>query len=422
MRVMVVGGGGREHALCWKLAQSPMVEKVLCTPGNGGTAGTPKCKNYPLASFQEQVQLAVDNEVDLAVIGPEGPLVMGMADILREAGIPTVGPGKTAAALEGSKAYAKDFMMRYGVKTADYRRFHKSEFQEALQYLETIEFPVVLKADGLAAGKGVTIHKTKAEAHAQLHALFIDGVLGESGHTVLIEKFIQGREVSVIVLLDGTQVLPLISAMDYKRIGENDTGLNTGGMGAISPNPFYTDTHRRKFEETILNPTIKGLKSENLDYRGALYFGLMLTEEDVYLLEYNVRFGDPETQAIIPLLEEDLAQLLYDLALGQLHETALTCYDGAACSVVVASAGYPGEYRSGIPIQIDLPIAASIFIAGAQEMDTENGDGRLFTSGGRVLSVTGVDRNLNSACLQAYAALENIYFEGRYYRKDIGKI
>ncbi len=422
MRVMVVGGGGREHALCWKLGQSPRVEKILCTPGNGGTAGTPKCKNYPLASLQEQVQLAVDNEVDLAVIGPEGPLVMGMADILREAGIPTVGPGKTAAALEGSKAFAKDFMMRHGVKTAGYRCFHKSEFQEALQYLEAIEYPVVLKADGLAAGKGVTIHKTKAEAHAQLHDLFIDDVLGESGHTVLIEKFIKGREVSMIVLLDGTQVLPLISAMDYKRVGEHDTGLNTGGMGAISPNPFYTDRHRRKFEESILHPTIEGLKRENLDYRGVLYFGLMMTEEDVYLLEYNVRFGDPETQAIIPMLEEDLAPLLYDLALGQLHEVPLRCYDGAACSVVVASGGYPGEYRTGIPIQIDLPIAASIFIAGAQERDEESGAGRLYTSGGRVLSVTGMDRDLTSACRQAYAALENIYFDGRYYRRDIGKI
>src|SRR6056297_701559 len=222
MRIMVVGEGGREHALCWKLAQSYRVEKIFCTPGNGGTAGTPKCKNYPLDSLEEQVQLAVDNEVDLAVIGPEGPLVMGIADILREAGIPTVGPGKSAAALEGSKVFAKDFMMRYGVKTADYRRFHKSEFKEALQYLETIECPVVLKADGLAAGKGVTIHKTKAEAHAQLHALFIDEVLGESGHTVLFESFIGGREVSVIVLLDGNHVLQLISAMDYKRIGEHD--------------------------------------------------------------------------------------------------------------------------------------------------------------------------------------------------------
>ncbi|HMB20244.1 MAG TPA: phosphoribosylamine--glycine ligase [Spirochaetota bacterium] len=422
MKVMVVGQGGREHALCWKLAQSYRVEKIFCTPGNGGTAGTPKCKNYPLDSLEEQVQLAVDNEVDLAVIGPEGPLVMGIADILREAGIPTVGPGKSAAALEGSKAFAKDFMMRYGVKTSDYRRFHKSQLQEALQYLEAIEYPVVVKADGLAAGKGVTVHKTKAEAHAQLHALFVDEVLGESGHIVLVEKFIWGREVSVIVLLDGTQVLPLISAMDYKRIGENDTGLNTGGMGAISPNPFYTEMYRKKFEEWILNPTIKGLQSENIDYRGVLYFGLMMTEEDVYLLEYNVRFGDPETQAIIPMLEEDLAPLLHDLALGQLHEAPLRCYDGAACSVVVASRGYPGEYRSGIPIQIDLPIAASIFVAGAQERDEESGARRLYTSGGRVLSVTGVDRDLTSACRQAYTALENIYFEGRYYRRDIGKV
>lgn len=422
MRIMVVGGGGREHALAWKLALSGRVEEILCVPGNGGTAGTPKCTNYPAGSFDEQVQLAVDKEVDFVIIGPELPLVMGMADKLRKAGIPAVGPEASAAKLEGSKAFAKDFMTRYGVNTAGYRTFHKSQLEAALQHLEQLDYPVVLKADGLAAGKGVTIPKSRDDAESTLRALFEENALGESGHTVVIEEFIPGREVSVIVLLDGNHVLPMISAMDHKRIGENDTGANTGGMGAIAPNPFYTAKYRKKFEKQILIPTIEGIRQEGWDYRGALYFGLMMTKDDVFLLEYNVRFGDPETQAIIPLLKEDLSQLLYDLSLGRLDGTPLSFYEGSACNVVMASSGYPGEYESGFPIQIDLPISSSIFVAGAREQEEEEGVRRLYTCGGRVLSVTGIGNTPSDACREAYVALENIYFEGRYYRRDIGKL
>lgn len=421
MRVMVVGGGGREHALAWKLALSGRVEEILCVPGNGGTAGTPKCTNYPVGSIDEQVQLAVDKEVDFVIIGPELPLVMGMADKLRTAGIPAVGPEAAAAKLEGSKAFAKDFMRRYGVNTAGYRTFHKGQLEAALRHLEQLDYPVVLKADGLAAGKGVSIPKCRDEAESTLRSLFEENALGESGHTVVIEEFIPGREVSVIVLLDGNHVLPMISAMDHKRIGENDTGPNTGGMGAIAPNPFYTAKYRKKFEQQILIPTIEGIRQEGWDYRGALYFGLMMTKDEVFLLEYNVRFGDPETQAIIPLLKEDLSQLLYDLSLGRLDGTPLSFYEGNACNVVMASAGYPGEYESGFPIQIDLPISSSIFIAGAREQEEEEGVRRLYTCGGRVLSVTGIGKNPPDACREAYVALENIYFEGRYYRRDIGK-
>ncbi|MFW5710496.1 MAG: phosphoribosylamine--glycine ligase [bacterium] len=422
MRVMVVGGGGREHALAWKLALSGRVEEILCVPGNGGTAGTPKCTNYPAGSFDEQVQLAVDKEVDFVIIGPELPLVMGMADKLRKAGIPAVGPEASAAKLEGSKAFAKDFMRRYGVNTAGYRTFHKGQLKAALQYLEQLDYPVVLKADGLAAGKGVTIPKSRDEAESTLRSLFEENALGESGHTVVIEEFVPGREVSVIVLLDGNHVLPMISAKDHKRIGENDTGPNTGGMGAIAPNPFYTAKYRKKFEKHILIPTMEGIRQEGWDYRGALYFGLMMTKDDVFLLEYNVRFGDPETQAIIPLLKEDLSQLLYDISLGRLDGTPLSFYEGTACNVVMASSGYPGEYESGFPIQIDLPISSSIFVAGAREQEEEAGVRRLYTCGGRVLSVTGIGKNPQDACREAYVALENIYFEGRYYRRDIGKL
>ena len=422
MRVMVIGGGGREHALAWKLAQSARVEEILCVPGNGGTACTLKCKNYPAGSVDEQVQLAVDKKVDFVMIGPEQPLVMGMGEKLRAAGIPAVGPDSAAAELEGSKAFAKDFMQRYGVSTSGYKTFHKEQLDDALQYLEEQEYPLVLKADGLAAGKGVTIAATQEEAQQTLRALCVDNALGESGHTVVIEEFIPGREVSVIVLMDGRHMLPLISAMDHKRIGENDTGPNTGGMGAIAPNPFYTRKHREKFEKSILLPTLEGIRQEGWDYRGALYFGLMMAEEEVYLLEYNVRFGDPETQAILPLLKEDLAQLLFDLSRGQLDGTPLSFYEGSACNVVMSSAGYPGEYQSGFPIQIDLPINSSIFIAGAEEGEEEDGVRRLYTSGGRVLSVTGLGTNPGEACREAYIALENIYFEGRYYRRDIGKL
>src|SRR6056297_2789784 len=421
MKIMVVGEGGREHGLCWKLAQSARVREILCVPGNGGTAGTPKCTNYQTEDLKGQVRLAIEKKVDLVLIGPEQPLVEGMADMLREAGIPVVGPEKAAAVLEGSKAFAKDFMGRYGVKTAEYRTFHKDQLEEALEYLKTLTYPIVLKADGLAAGKGVTIPKSEGEARRELRSLFVDDSLGESGHRVVIESFIRGREVSVIVLFDGQHVLPLISAMDHKRIGEEDTGPNTGGMGAIAPNPFYTPRYKKKFEETILFPTIEGIKSEGWDYRGALYFGLMLTEDEVFLLEYNVRFGDPETQAIIPMVKEDFAQLLYDLARGQLDGTPLSFYDGVACNVVVASEGYPGPYKSGFPIQIDLPITASVFISGAEESLEENEKRRLYTSGGRVLSVTGMGKDLFAACREAYMALERIYFEGRYYRRDIGK-
>ena len=422
MRIMVVGDGGREHALAWKLALSGRVETILCVPGNGGTAGTPKCTNYPAGSIDEQVQLAVDKKVDFVLIGPEQPLVAGMADTLREAGIPAVGPGAAAAKLEGSKAFAKDFMSRYGVNTAGYKSFHKSQLNEALQYLKWAEYPVVLKADGLAAGKGVSIHKTEEEAEATLRSLFEEEALGESGHTVVIEEYIPGREVSVIVLLDGTHVLPMLSAMDHKRIGENDTGANTGGMGAIAPNPFYTHKYQKKFEKSILIPTIEGIRKEGWNYRGALYFGIMMTRDEVFLLEYNVRFGDPETQVVVPLLKEDLSQLLYDLSMGRLDGTPLSFYDGAACNVVMASEGYPSEYQIGFPIQIDLPISSSIFIAGASEKEEKEDTRRLYTNGGRVLSVTGIGKTPREACREAYVALESIYFEGRYYRRDIGKL
>lgn len=420
--VMVVGSGGREHALALKLAESPEVDQILCVPGNGGTASTVKCENLDIREMDAQVRAAVDRRVDLAMIGPEVPLVEGIADRLRAAGIATFGPGSEAARLEGSKVFAKDFMRLHGVRTAGSRRFSREEIEEALEYLKTAEYPLVIKADGLAAGKGVSICDGPVEAEKVLRALFQEDHLGESGHSVLVERFLDGREVSVLVLCDGRTALPLLSAMDHKRVGDGDTGPNTGGMGVVAPNPFFSGEFEGDFEEHILNPTLRGLREENLDFRGVIFFGLMLMEEKCYLLEYNVRFGDPETQAVLPLLEDDLFPLLMEVAEGRLRSRRLSYRGGVACNVVAASAGYPGAYRKGLPIVLPRgfyeysPGAETpVYIAGAELKDS-----KLRTSGGRVLSVTGLGADLEAARQKAYEALELIEFEGKFFRRDIG--
>lgn len=422
MKVMVIGNGGREHALCWKLAQSPSVESIVCVPGNGGTQNSPKCRNQVIETAEAQVSAAADQGMDLVVIGPEAPLVDGLADKLRAAGIPTVGPGRAGAVLEGSKAAAKEFMVRHGIRTPAYRRFTKEEQKTAEDYLRAAGYPLVIKADGLAAGKGVTICETADSALNTLKDLFEGNILKESGHTIVVEQFLRGKEVSVLTLCDGHSVLPLMSAMDHKRIGENDTGPNTGGMGAIAPNPFFTGEYQEDFRESILNPTLEGLKKDGLDFRGIIFFGLILQEGKTYLLEYNVRFGDPETQAVLPLLNEDLAELLLELAEGRLRKRTLSYRGGASCNVVMASGGYPGKYDIDKPVTITYPFSASggsdtaLFIAGARGQD-----GELYTSGGRVLSVTGIGETLEEARARAYTAAEKVSFSGKYYRGDIGK-
>ena len=425
MKVMVIGSGGREHALCWKLSQSPKVESVLCLPGNEGTRMTAKCRNLDIKNIDEQVDTAVRTKTDLALIGPEVPLVEGIADKMRTAGIPTVGPGKVAARLEGSKAAAKDFMVRHGVRTAGYRRFHREERDSAEDYLRSAEYPLVIKADGLAAGKGVTICGSEDEALQTVKMLFEEDILEGSGHTVVVEQYLQGKEVSVLSLCDGKRIVPLISAMDHKRIGDGDTGPNTGGMGAVAPNPYFTDALKDDFEKAILRPTLQGLRNEELDYRGIIFFGIMLHQDRNYLLEYNVRFGDPETQAVLPLLDEDLAELLEEVAEGSLKRETLRYHEGAACNVVMASGGYPGKYPTGRVIRFSTLVSSeddsprstrtSMFIAGAQRQD-----GRLVTSGGRVLSVTGIGVNPDDARRQAYEGVRQVDFQDKYYRRDIG--
>lgn len=422
MKVMVIGSGGREHALCWKLSRSPQVESIICAPGNGGTANAPMCSNLDAVEAEEQVRAAVDERIDLVIIGPEAPLVDGLADLMRAEGIPTVGPGSDAAVLEGSKAAAKEFMVRHGIRTAEYRRFEREEGAAARDYVRSSAYPLVIKADGLAAGKGVTICETVEEALATIRRLFEDDFLKESGRTIVIEQFLDGREVSILTLCDGSRGIPLISAMDHKRIGENDTGPNTGGMGAIAPNPFFTEELREDFEKAILKPTLRGLKADGLDYRGIIFFGLMLHGDRNYLLEYNVRFGDPETQAVLPLLNEDLADLMLRTAEGRLEERPLNYLGGAACNVVMASGGYPGKYEVGEPIRFSIPASgeqdlpgASFFIAGARQRN-----GVLETSGGRVLSVTGIGDTPEEARARAYEAAGAVDFKGKYLRRDIG--
>ncbi|MDY7028399.1 MAG: phosphoribosylamine--glycine ligase [Spirochaetota bacterium] len=422
MKIMVIGSGGREHALCWKLSRSPQVESIICAPGNGGTANTPRCSNLDAVEVEEQVRAAVDERIDLVIIGPEAPLVDGLADLMRAEGIPTVGPGSDAAVLEGSKAAAKEFMVRHGIRTAEYRRFEREEGAAARDYVRSAAYPLVIKADGLAAGKGVTICETVEEALATIRRLFEDDFLKESGRTIVIEQFLDGREVSILTLCDGSRGIPLISAMDHKRIGENDIGPNTGGMGAIAPNPFFTKELREDFEEAILKPTLRGLKADGLDYRGIIFFGLMLHGDRNYLLEYNVRFGDPETQAVLPLLDEDLADLMLRTAEGRLEERSLNYLGGAACNVVMASGGYPGKYEVGEPIRFSIPASGeqdlpgvSFFIAGARQRN-----GVLETSGGRVLSVTGIGDTPEEALARAYEAAGAVDFKGKYLRRDIG--
>lgn len=423
MKIMIVGGGGREHALAWKLAKSPLVDTILCIPGNGGTEATPKCRNIVLEKHEQQVQKAVEERVDLAVIGPELPLMAGLADLLRKAGIPTLGPGKDGAALEGSKIHAKNFMKRHGIRTAEAQRFSSGEYKKAQEYLHSAEYPLVIKADGLAGGKGVTVCSCPEEAAEALEDLFLRNSLGESGHSVLVEQYLEGNEASILVLCDGKRALPFVSAMDHKRIGDGDTGPNTGGMGAVAPNPHFTAEYERDFTEAILEPTLEGLRAEGIDFRGVLFFGLMLKGGKNYLLEYNVRFGDPETQAILPLLEDDLAPILMEAAEGRLERRSLGYKTGASCNVVLASGGYPGSYSTGFPIMKgEEPFTCREeredtvpFIAGA-----EMREGVLYTSGGRVLSVTGTGEDAAAAADKAYALASRIHFRGSYYRGDIG--
>ena len=413
MRVMVIGGGGREHAIVKALKSNPTVEKIYCLPGNGGIAMDAECVSIGPKDIAGQVDFAISHGIDYAVVAPDDPLALGAVDALTSAGIPCFGPDKKAAIIESSKAFAKDLMKKYSIPTAAYEIF--TDFQAAKEYLKTSPIPVVIKADGLALGKGVIIAETREEAMDAVSSMMQDKVFGDSGSRVVIEEFLTGPEVSVLSFTDGDTIVPMVSSMDHKRAGEGDTGLNTGGMGTIAPNPFYTDEVAKRCMDEIFLPTIKAMKAEGRTFKGCLYFGLMITANGPKVIEYNCRFGDPETQVVLPLLKSDLLTVMQAVTNGTLKDTKVEFSDECACCVVMASGGYPGKYPTGFPITMSGDAAEHTYVAGAK-LD----NGVMVTGGGRVLGVTATAPTLKEAIEKAYSRVDNVSFEGAYYRHDIG--
>lgn len=412
MRIMVVGGGGREHAIIKKLKESPKAEKIYALPGNGGIAADAECVPIGAKDIEGIVNFAVENNIDFAVVAPDDPLVLGAVDALNAKGIKTFGPDKKAAIIEGSKVFSKQLMKKYGIPTAAYESF--SDMEKALAYVESAAAPMVVKADGLALGKGVIIAQTREEAKNAVKTIMGDRIFGESGSSVVIEEFLTGPEVSVLTFTDGITLVPMVSSMDHKRALDNDEGLNTGGMGTIAPNPYYTDDVAKECMEKIFIPTVEAMNKEGRSFSGCLYFGLMLTGNGPKVIEYNCRFGDPETQVVLPLLKSDLLEIMLHIYDKTLDKAAVEFESGCACCVVMASSGYPQKYETGF--EISMPADKNIYVAGAK---AENGT--LLTSGGRVLGVTETGKTLSEAIDKAYETVKQVHFTNAYYRKDIGK-
>ena len=415
MKILVVGGGGREHAIIKKLKENPTVETVYALPGNGGMAKDAVCVPIGATDIDKIVAFALENKVDYAVVAPDDPLVLGAVDALSAQGIPCFGPRANAAIIEGSKVFSKNLMKKYGIPTAEYAVF--DDLEAALAYLETAPIPTVIKADGLALGKGVIIAATREEARAAVRDMMANKVFGKSGDQVVIEEFLTGPEVSVLSFTDGKVVKPMVSSMDHKRAGDNDTGLNTGGMGTVAPNPYYTPEMAQRCMEEIFLPTIRAMNAEGRTFRGCLYFGLMLTPKGPKVIEYNCRFGDPETQVVLPLLESDLLTVMQATTNGTLEETEVRFSRKSACCVIKASAGYPVSYKKGFPLTMTPEAERHTYVAGAK-LDEE---GRLVTSGGRVTGTTAVADTLEEAIREAYRLSDGVRFENAYRRSDIGK-
>ena len=413
MKVMVVGGGGREHAIIKKLKENKNITEIFALPGNGGMKDDATLINIGAKDIEAQVEFAKANGIDYAVVAPDDPLVLGAVDALNNAGIPCFGPDKKAAIIEGSKVFSKNLMKKYNIPTAQYEVFSNKE--DALKYLETAPIPTVIKADGLALGKGVIIAETREEAKNAVISMMEDKVFGDSGNNIVIEEFLTGPEVSVLSFTDGKTVVPMVSSMDHKRALDGDKGLNTGGMGTVAPNPYYTEDIAKECMETIFLPTINAMNQEGRSFKGCLYFGLMITEKGPKVIEYNCRFGDPETQVVLPLLESDLLTVMQATTNGTLAETEVKFKKGAAACVVMASSGYPQKYESGFPLTIDDSVADKVYVAGAKL------DGSVLkTAGGRVLGVTDTAETLDSALSKAYENLKKVHFENAFWRKDIG--
>ncbi len=414
MKIMVVGGGGREHAIIKKLLESPKVDKIYALPGNGGIAADAECVNIGAKDIEAIAEFAVNNKIDFAVVAPDDPLVLGAVDLLEAAGIPCFGPRKNAAIIEGSKIFSKNLMKKYSIPTASYEVF--TEMDAALEYLKNAPIPTVIKADGLALGKGVVIAQTRDEAFDAVRSMMQDKQFGDSGSRVVIEEFLTGPEVSVLAFTDGKIVVPMVSSMDHKRAKDNDEGLNTGGMGTVAPNPYYTADIADRCMKEIFIPTINAMNAEGRTFCGCLYFGLMLTENGPKVIEYNCRFGDPETQVVLPLLRSDLFDIMYACSNGTLSETKIEFSSESACCVIMASNGYPQKYASGFEITVADGCEAEVYVAGAKL----DGD-KLLSAGGRVLGVTAVASNLSEAIEKAYANVKKVGFENAYYRHDIGQ-
>ncbi len=413
MKVMVVGGGGREHAIIKKLKENKEITEIFALPGNGGMQQDATLVNIGAKDIDAQVEFAKANGIDYAVVAPDDPLVLGAVDALTEAGIPCFGPDKKAAIIEGSKVFSKNLMKKYNIPTAEYEVFSNKD--DALKYLETAPIPTVIKADGLALGKGVIIAETREAAKEAVVSMMEDKVFGESGSNIVIEEFLTGPEVSVLSFTDGKTVVPMVSSMDHKRALDGDKGLNTGGMGTVAPNPYYTEDIAKKCMETIFIPTINAMNSEGRSFKGCLYFGLMITPNGPKVIEYNCRFGDPETQVVLPLLESDLLTIMKATTEGTLDKTEVKFSSGAAACVVMASSGYPQKYESGFELNIDDSVADKVYVAGAKIED-----GILKTAGGRVLGVTDTAADLKTALDKAYENVKKVNFANAFYRKDIG--
>ncbi|MBP5330833.1 MAG: phosphoribosylamine--glycine ligase [Lachnospiraceae bacterium] len=414
MNIMVIGGGGREHAIIKKLKENKTVEKIYALPGNGGIARDAECFPIKAMDFDGIVKFTEEHKVDYCVVAPDDPLAGGLVDILQEKGIPCFGPTKAAAIIEGSKAFSKDLMKKYGIPTAAYEVF--TDIGEAINYLDTAAMPIVVKADGLALGKGVIICRDKHEAKEAVLSMMQDRKFGDSGSKVVIEEFLEGPEVSVLAFTDGETVKPMVSSMDHKRAGDNDTGLNTGGMGTIAPNPFYTRQIADECMEKIFLPTIRAMKKEGRTFKGCLYFGLMITKNGPKVIEYNCRFGDPETQVVLPLLESDLLEIMQAVTEGRLDKTDVKFSLGSACCVIMASKGYPGNYEKGFEITVDdESVFDKMYVAGAKKLGRQ-----LLTNGGRVLGMTATAPTLKTAVEKAYELVDKVHFDNEYYRHDIG--
>ena len=412
MNILVVGSGGREHAIIKKIKENKSVDIIYALPGNGGIAADAQCVPVGAKDVDGICDFAKNHDIDFAVVAPDDPLVLGTVDALNEIGIKCFGPKKNAAVIEGSKVFSKNLMKKYNIPTAEYEVF--DEMDAALEYIETAPIPTVIKADGLALGKGVVIAETRDDAKNAIKSMMADKIFGESGSRVVVEEFLTGPEVSVLSFTDGNIVVPMVSSMDHKRALDGDKGLNTGGMGCIAPNPFYTDDIAAECMKKIFLPTINAMKSEGREFRGCLYFGLMLTEKGPKVIEYNCRFGDPETQVVLPLLDSYLLDIMMHTADGTLSDADIRFKDECSCCVVMASEGYPQKYDTGF--EITMPSDKNIYIAGAKLED-----GKLLTAGGRVLGVTENAPTLAAAIEKAYETVKTVKFQNAYYRHDIGQ-